>query len=204
MKKSMIPNLLTLIRICLVPIMIVLSLFKLYEIVIPLAIIGALTDMLDGKLARYWNVTSLKGAKLDDIADKVFAIGLLLCLIPKYNDISILTILILELIISITNCYYHERTNNTETLRVGKFKTAFLFTTIVLCFIFINSNLNILINPMKYVTVNLQIVCLISYYINYYKFENNIKEDNYKEKLENDTIILNSIEDLYKISKKDD
>ena len=57
---------------------------------------------------------------------------------------------------------------------------------------------------MKYVTVNLQIVCLISYYIKYYKIENNIKEDNYKEKLENDTIILNSIEDLYKISKKDD
>lgn len=203
MKKSMIPNLLTFIRICLTPIMIILSLFKLYKIVIVLAIIGALTDMLDGKLARYWNVTSLKGAKLDDIADKVFAIGLLLCLIPKYKS-GIALLLIFEIIIAITNYYYHKETNNTETLRVGKFKTTFLFVTIILYFLALYNDLEILVTALKYTTINLQIICLISYYIKYYKIKNNIKEDNYEEKLENDTIVIDSVEDLYKLTKKDD
>ena len=128
MKKYMIPNLLTLIRIMLVPIMIIFSLFKVYKIVIFLAIIGALTDFFDGKLARYWHVTSIKGAKLDNFADKVFSIGLLICLIPKFKNLTL--ILVLEIIIGLLNYYYHKKTKKTETLMVGKFKTTFLFFNI--------------------------------------------------------------------------
>lgn len=206
MKKYMIPNLLTLIRICLVPIMIILSLFKAYKIVIFFAIIGALTDMLDGKLARYWHVTSLKGAKLDDIADKIFSIGLLICLVSKYKNIVI--ILFLEILIGTLNYYYYKKTDKTETLMVGKVKTTFLFITIILYFLNIITNkFSFLNSGFKFTTINLQILCLISYYLNYYKTTHNIKENNEQQELLNDnTIIVNNIDDLYRYKhiNKDD
>ena len=79
-----------------------------------------------------------------------------------------------------------------------------MFITIILYFITLYNNLEILLTALKYVTINLQVICLISYYIKYYKIKNNIKDDNYEEKLENDTIVIDSIEDLYKLAKKDD
>ena len=206
MKKYMIPNLLTLIRICLVPIMIILSLFKAYKIVIFLAIVGALTDMLDGKLARYWHVTSLKGAKLDDIADKVFSIGLLICLVPKYKNIII--ILILEILIGSLNYYYYKKTNKTETLMIGKFKTTYLFITIILYFLnIVTTKFSFLNNGFRFMTINLQILCLISYYLKYYKTTHKIKENDEQQELLNDnTIVVDSIDDLYRYKhiNKDD
>ena len=206
MKKSEIPNLLTLIRICLVPIMIILSLFDLYIIVIPLAIIGALTDLLDGKLARAWHVTSLKGAKLDDVADKIFAIGLLICLMSKYD--SVIAILFFEILIAGLNYYYYKVTNHTETLMVGKIKTTILFITIIFYFInILTNNLNIINKGFRLTTINLQLICLIKYYINFIRQTHKLTVEDSKEhkKIMNDeTIIVESLDDLYKVTKKDD
>ena len=204
MKKSMIPNLLTLIRICLVPILIILFLFKLYIPATILAIIGAITDRLDGKLARMWKVTSLKGAKLDDVADKVFSIGLLLCLSFKFK--SLIIIMVLEIITMLLNYYYHRKTNRTETLMVGKFKMTFLFITIILYFITLINGFNLFNNGFRFATINLQILCLISYFIKHYKVTHNIKDeyDPYKMINENDTIVIENINDLYTYMKRDD
>ena len=206
MKKSEIPNLLTLIRICLVPIMIILSIFDLYIVVIPLAIIGALTDLLDGKLARAWHVTSLKGAKLDDVADKVFAIGLLICLLTKYN--AVILILLLEILIASLNYYYYKVTNHTETLMAGKIKTTVLFVTIIFYFInIITNNLDTINRGFRLATINLQLICLVKYYINFIRITHKLTvEDSiaHKKIMKDETIVVESLDDLYKISKKDD
>ena len=166
--KQMIPNILTIIRISLTPILILLSFLGYIKAVIILSIIAALTDMLDGKLARYWNVTSLKGAKLDAVADKVFAIGLIICLIPKNDSASpLFALLALEVIITITNLYYHYKTGKTESLMIGKFKTTFLFIT--------THHLSILTNGLKVTTINLQILSLISYFLSFYQTINQKK-----------------------------
>lgn len=172
--------------------MIILSLLGHLKIVIALAIIAAITDMLDGKLARYWKVTSLKGAKLDAVADKTFAIGLIICLLQKNN--SMLTLLILEIIITITNLFYYYKTNKAESLMIGKFKTTFLFITIICSFITILTKKFILLTQgFKTVTINLQILSLISYFLRFYEFKNNKKitvEDNLSHQK-----IINEIED---------
>ena len=105
MNKQNIPNLLTLTRIVFTPIIIILGLLNKTNLVIILAVICALTDTFDGKLARKWNTVSEKGAKLDAVADKVFGIGLLLSLITFKSQL--LFLLILEIIISISNLYYY-------------------------------------------------------------------------------------------------
>ena len=159
--KQMIPNILTIIRISLTPILILLSFLGYIKAVIILSII----------------VTSLKGAKLDAVADKVFAIGLIICLIPKNDSASpLFALLALEVIITITNLYYHYKTGKTESLMIGKFKTTFLFITIICSFITITTHhLSILTNGLKVTTINLQILSLISYFLSFYQTINQKK-----------------------------
>ena len=84
--KKYIPNILTVARIIVTPIIILLGLTEHVWLLIILAIIIALTDTLDGYLARKWNVVSTFGAKADVLADKILAIGLLILLIFGNNN----------------------------------------------------------------------------------------------------------------------
>ena len=91
--KEKIPNILTIIRISLTPIIMILGLTKHFYSMTIIGIIAALTDFFDGYLARKWQVTSVRGAKLDAVADKVFAISLVGCLIGK-NKILIIAFIL--------------------------------------------------------------------------------------------------------------
>ena len=69
--KKYIPNFLTISRLLVTPLIIYLGIKNEIIPLIIIAIFIALTDFLDGKLARLWNVSSELGAKLDTIGDKV-------------------------------------------------------------------------------------------------------------------------------------
>ncbi len=173
MKIKNIPNMLTILRIILTPIILIFLFLKQYLIAIILTIISALTDMLDGKIARKYKVTSLLGAKLDSFADKIFALSILIYLSFnnfcnfKFNPVII--ILLLEIIIACTNIYIHRKTNITKTLMIGKIKTISLFIFIVFdiftCFIF---SLKTITTGLLVATINLQILTIISYIENYF------------------------------------
>lgn len=201
MKKENIPNILTLTRIVLTPIIIILGLLNKTNLVIILAIICALTDMLDGKLARKWNVISKKGAKLDTAADKIFGIGIIISLIRKKH--LLIYILILEIIIASTNLYYYYKTNKVESLMIGKIKTTFLFLGIIFCMIslYFKVATNIT-NGFIYATINLQILSLIRYFINFLNNKNSITVENNltHQKIMNEeiekTIEINTLTDL--------
>ena len=69
-----IPNALTLFRIVLVPIMVVAFFLPYKGMNVVAAVLfaaGALTDWLDGWIARRWGLTSKFGAFLDPVADKL-------------------------------------------------------------------------------------------------------------------------------------
>ncbi len=65
-----IPNSLTLSRIILIPIFVTTLIYKRYEYSLILFIIAAVTDLLDGFLARTINQRTQLGAFLDPLADK--------------------------------------------------------------------------------------------------------------------------------------
>src|SRR5688572_11196583 len=69
-----VPNALTLFRIVLVPVMVV-AFFLPYKgmnvVAAALFAAGAITDWLDGWIARRWGLTSKFGAFLDPVADKL-------------------------------------------------------------------------------------------------------------------------------------
>lgn len=205
--KTYIPNALTILRIILTPIIMICGILKHINIVIALTIIASLTDFLDGRLARKWKTTSLIGAKLDAVADKLFAIGIIGCLITKFKILWIP--FILEIIIGITNLYYHFKNNKTESLMIGKIKTVFLFCTVIIGIITtFHSNMYPILQGMIYATINLQILSLFEYGYDFFNPKKEITiEDNemHQKIMEEDTEEYDKtliLEDLQKLAKE--
>lgn len=80
-----IPNLLSLIRILLIPFVIWLYCAqKAYIHTFIVIAISGFTDIIDGKIARKFNMISDVGKVLDPIADKLTQAALVICLIARY------------------------------------------------------------------------------------------------------------------------
>jgi len=164
--KKYIPNILTISRMILTPFIVYLGLTNHIKILIGMAIIIALTDSLDGILARRWQVQSELGAKLDAIADKVLAIGLLIILIVRNH--SFFYVLILECIIAFLNLYFYFRRGIVNSLMIGKIKTWIIFITIIIGLLdLVFESWNIPIDYFVWFTVIWQIGSLLSY-VKYY------------------------------------
>ena len=77
------PNLLTLLRICIAPFLVVAVLQASYGLAFGLFVAAGLTDALDGALARILKQRSMLGQYLDPIADKLLLSTLFLVLMYK-------------------------------------------------------------------------------------------------------------------------
>lgn len=83
-----IPNLLSMFRILLIPVYVVIYLNakETWEYILAGAIlaVSCLTDLVDGKIARHFNMISSVGKVLDPFADKLTQFTLTLCLSIRY------------------------------------------------------------------------------------------------------------------------
>ena len=75
MKASSIPNLISTLRILLVPPVVWSMLEQRWSLALPLFLIAGLSDGLDGFLARRYHWTSRLGAILDPIGDKLLMVS---------------------------------------------------------------------------------------------------------------------------------
>lgn len=84
-----IPNLLSLFRLVLIPIYVVIYLNARnstdYYVAAGILAVSCLTDLIDGKIARHFNMISSLGKILDPLADKATQFTLIICLAIKYN-----------------------------------------------------------------------------------------------------------------------
>ncbi len=81
-----VPNLLAYTRVVLTPVVMAFVLLSehiegAFGLAATFFVIAALTDLVDGYLARRWEITTTLGAFLDSVADKVLVTGLLLVLV---------------------------------------------------------------------------------------------------------------------------
>jgi len=92
-----IPNLLSLFRLLLIPVYIFIYLNAHddsdYYLAAGILAVSCLTDLIDGKIARHFNMISTVGKILDPLADKATQFTLILCLAMKYRFLWYLVIL---------------------------------------------------------------------------------------------------------------
>lgn len=132
------PNILTMSRIAIIPVLVALLWIREPEAqwaATVLYALACLTDWLDGYFARNWNQQSLVGRLFDPIADKLLvgACLLLLCAFGSIDGWSVLAaviILLREILVSGLREYLAEFRLHLPVSRLAKWKTALQMTAI--------------------------------------------------------------------------
>jgi len=83
-----IPNVLSIFRLALIPVYVLIYLQAKstadYFLAAAILAVSCLTDLIDGKIARHFNMISNLGKILDPLADKMTQFALIVCLASKY------------------------------------------------------------------------------------------------------------------------
>lgn len=164
--KKIIPNLLTMLRIIVTPIALVLGMNGYYKLLAVICIFVALTDFLDGTLARKWDVCSELGAKLDTIGDKTLAFSLLIVLVIKNSNY--IYPFILEAVIALMNLFIYMKSKVAHSEYMGKVKTWVLFITLISgTLAFVYPQIKIFVTIGIPLTIIFQLLTII-FYVRYY------------------------------------
>ena len=133
-----IPNLLSLFRLVLIPVYVVIYLnateAREYFLAGAILAVSCLTDMIDGKIARRFNMISTVGKILDPIADKATQFTLTLCLSIKYPMLRFVLVLFVvkELFQGIAGLVNLRRGKMLPgALMAGKICTTVLFVSLI-------------------------------------------------------------------------
>ena len=90
---------LSLFRLVLIPVYVVIYLNAVtltdHLIAAGILAVSCLTDLIDGKIARHFNMISTTGKVLDPLADKATQLTMIICLLIKYPILKWLVILFL-------------------------------------------------------------------------------------------------------------
>ena len=134
-----IPNLLSLFRILLIPVYMLIYLnaatMEHYAVAAAILAVSCLTDMIDGKIARKFNMISTLGKILDPLADKATQFTLIICLSVKHPVLWALIALFIikegfQLIAGIVTLRHGKMLKG--ALMAGKVCTTILFVSLIL------------------------------------------------------------------------
>lgn len=162
------PNKLTLLRVFLIIPFVVFMLmpgFPYYRIVaLLLFAIASLTDLLDGKIARKYNLVTNFGKFADPLADKLLVSAALICFVytEQLQPWFVIIILSREFIISGFRLVAAEQGHVIAASMWGKVKTVFQMVMVILLILDIEV-LGVITTIVSYIALVLTVVSLIDY-----------------------------------------
>lgn len=167
------PNKLTIFRVILIPFFVVFLLLdpsnQTYRYIADaIFIIASLTDMLDGKIARKYNLVTNFGKFMDPLADKLLVSAAMICLIATGQLAAWIVIVIIsrEFIISGFRLIASDNGIVIAASYWGKFKTVFQMLMIIVLIANIQMPFfTVLGTILIYVALVLTIVSLIDYIV---------------------------------------
>ena len=178
------PNKLTVLRVCMIPFFVVMLLLNGGEnqtyryIAAAIFIVASLTDMLDGKIARKYNLVTNFGKFMDPLADKLLVCSALICLVDLKQLPAWMVIVIIsrEFIISGFRLVASDNGIVIAASYWGKFKTTFQMLMVIVLILNIQMPFfQILGVILTYVALILTVVSLIDYIV---KNKDVLKEQN--------------------------
>ena len=164
------PNKLTTLRVIMIPFLVFFLLWQNGEnrtfriIALALFIIASLTDLLDGKIARKYNLVTNFGKFMDPLADKLLVCSALICLIELNALPAWMVIIIIsrEFIISGFRLIASDNGVVIAASYWGKFKTTFQMVSVVLLILDIPA-LAFVTTICVWIALLLTIVSLVDY-----------------------------------------
>lgn len=138
-----IPNLLSLFRLALIPVYMAVYLEasepEQYYTAGGILAVSCLTDAIDGKIARQYNMISTLGKILDPLADKITQFTLTLCLSLKYPHLRpVLCLFVIKELFQLAAGIFHLRRGKMlpGALLAGKICTTVLFVSLTALVLF--------------------------------------------------------------------
>ena len=171
-----IPNLLSLFRLILIPIYVSIYLkaekASDYALAATILAISCMTDLIDGKIARKYNMVSTLGKVLDPIADKFTQFCLLICLAVEYPILWSLTSLFVikesfQLIAMVVA--YCKGKMLKKALFSGKLCTTALFISLIIMVFFHNHIGSKFVNLITCIDAAFMLIAFADYAVTYWK-----------------------------------
>ena len=149
------PNKLTIARVIMIPLFLICLYLNIgcgKYIAVGIFILASLTDLLDGKIARKYNLVTNFGKFMDPLADKLLVCSALIALVDLNRIVAS------DNGVVIAASYW------------GKFKTAFQMITIIMLVLNLNVPfMNIINTVLIYISLGLTVISLIDYIAKNYK-----------------------------------
>ncbi len=164
------PNKLTMFRVILIPFFIVFLMVPQIPagkwIALFIFIVASLTDLLDGKIARKYNLVTNFGKFMDPLADKLLVCSALICLIELSRIPSWMVVIIIAREFTISGFRTVAADNGVVIAAsyFGKFKTTFQMIAVCLMIADIGA-LALLTTVITWIAVILTVVSLADYLI---------------------------------------
>ncbi|MCI8853401.1 MAG: CDP-diacylglycerol--glycerol-3-phosphate 3-phosphatidyltransferase [Lachnospiraceae bacterium] len=164
------PNKLTLLRVFMIPFFVVFLLTDLggsagNYIALAIFIAASLTDFLDGKIARKYNLVTNFGKFMDPLADKLLVCAALICLIEtgKLAAWMVIVIISREFIISGFRLIASDNGVVIAASYWGKFKTTFQILMICLLIADLGEAFVWLEQAVTWIALGLTVISLVDY-----------------------------------------
>lgn len=164
------PNKLTVIRVIMIPFFVVFMLTDIGGpsnkwIALALFVIASLTDLLDGKIARKYNLVTNFGKFMDPLADKLLVSAAMICLIEMNRLASWIVIIIIsrEFIISGFRLVASDNGIVIAASYWGKFKTVFQMLMIIVLILDLGGVFVVVENVLIWIATILTIISLVDY-----------------------------------------
>lgn len=167
------PNKLTLFRVVLIPFFVAVLMTNCLGdnskwVALVIFVIASLTDLLDGKIARKYNLVTTFGKFADPLADKILVISAMICLVELQRIASWIVVIIVarEFIISGFRIIAAEKNVVIAASYWGKFKTTFQMIMVIMLIADIDHPAwRIASTVVTYIALILTIVSLLDYII---------------------------------------
>ena len=169
-----IPNLLSFFRLVLIPVYIVIYLnattTREYFLAGTILAVSCLTDMIDGQIARHFNMISNVGKVLDPIADKLTQLALTVCLSVKYPVLRVVLVLFVakEVFQTLALVVMYRRGKVLPgSLMPGKLCTTVLFLSFIVMVLIPDLDMGI-INTIAFLDAAFLVYAFIGYFLAYF------------------------------------
>ena len=164
------PNKLTVLRVCMVPVFVVLMLFDGLGAAGKYAaaavfVLASMTDWLDGYLARKNDLVTDFGKFMDPIADKLLVCSAMICLVESGALPAWMVIIIIgrEFIISGFRLVASDKGVVIAASYWGKFKTVFQMIMVILLILNPGGVFRVIAKAVTWIALILTVVSLVDY-----------------------------------------